>query len=209
MPTAVTLWTKSECTQFLPRLEPSIHTCKVPARSQSIKYPSLNRVGLSQESASYGDPRKLLEVGALHMKNSRSRGDSRDRAHESLYPDVLLRSQFHDSRCKGNWNESIRTLMVAVLQDAIRNFERNLHARTISRRRIFLNAERWFFSGEAKDELFSLETVCEILEVQPNRIRRAVSAWRNRALAGDAQLMLGNLMCHKTKRPLKPSRPRR
>lgn len=99
--------------------------------------------------------------------------------------------------------------MVAVLQDAIRNFERNLHARTISRRRIFLNAEEWFFSGKAKDELFSLETVCEILEVQPNRIRRAVSEWRNKALVGDAQPLLGNLMCHKTKRRLKASTPRR
>jgi hypothetical protein len=159
--------------------------------------------------ASYGDPRKLVEGGALHMKNSKSRGDSRDRAHESLYPDVLLRSQFYASRCGRNWNETVRTLMVAVLQDAIRNFERNLHARTISRRRIFLNAEQWFFSRKARDELFSLETVCEVLEVQPNRIRRAVSEWRKKALAGDAPPLLGNLMCHKTKRRLKASTPRR
>lgn len=68
--------------------------------------------------------------------------------------------------------------------------------------------ERWFFSSNTADQPFSFETVCEILEVQPNRIRRAISDWRTKVLTGDAQPLLGNLMCHKTKRRLKGSRPR-
>lgn len=143
------------------------------------------------------------------MKNSKSREDSRDRSDSSLYPDVLLRSQFYLSRCGRYSNEPIRTLMMAVLQDAIRKFERNLHARSVLRRRSFLDAQRWLFGGEAADEVFSFETVCEVLDVQPSSLRRAISKWRNEALAGSARPLLGGLMCHKTKRRLKSSKPRR
>jgi hypothetical protein len=143
------------------------------------------------------------------MKNSKSQENSRDRADSSPYPDVLLRSQFYLSRGGRHSNEPIKTLMMAVLQDAIRKFERNLHARTISRRRSFLDTERWLFGSEAVDEVFSFEAVCEVLDVQPSRVRRAISEWRNEALAGNARPLLGNLMCHKTKRRLKSSKPRR
>jgi hypothetical protein len=141
------------------------------------------------------------------MKNAEGQGNSQDRGTESLYPDVLLPTQFYISRRGRNLNEPIRALVVAVLQDAIRNFERNIHARTILRRRTFLNAERWFFAKNASDDFFSFETVCETLDLQPNRIRRAISAWRTKTLAGGAQPLLGNLMCHKTKRGLKSYKP--
>src|SRR5262249_19152519 len=124
----------------------------------------------------------------------------------SFQPDVVLRTQFFPERRGRIPSEPLRNLMVAVLQDALRNFERNLHAQTVLRRRRFLAAEQWLFGKNERDGLFSFQIVCEVLEVQPHRIRRAVTEWRAKALAAETPPpLLGSRMCHRTKRRLKAS----
>ena len=132
--------------------------------------------------------------------------DSSEMSDPSFQPDVVLRTQFFAERRGRILSEPLRSLMAAVLQDALRNFERNLHAQTILRRRRFLDAERWLFGKNERDELFSFRTVCEVLEVQPHRIRQTVAEWRARALAAETPPpLLGSRMCHRTKRRLKAS----
>lgn len=132
--------------------------------------------------------------------------DSAEMSDPSFQPDVVLRAQFFPERRGRILSEPLRSLMAAVLQDALRNFERNLHAQTILRRRRFFAAERWLFGKNEHDGLFSFQSVCEVLEVQPHRIRRAVTKWRAKALAAETPPpLLGSGSCHRTKRRLKAS----
>lgn len=61
-------------------------------------------------------------------------------------------------------------LMVAVLAEALMTFERGLKARTPIGRREFHDVDRWVRSRNA-DDLFSFESVCGFLALDPNYVR--------------------------------------
>lgn len=63
--------------------------------------------------------------------------------------------------------------MLAVLQDAIRCFQDYLLARDRKRERLFREAEEWFNKQES-DWLFSFETICEVLGLDSQYIRRGL-----------------------------------
>ena len=67
----------------------------------------------------------------------------------------------------------------------MRCFERNRMARTVSRRRAFLEAERWLFKDSRGAGPFSFENVSEMLDADPNRLGRALSQSRQRSLRGE------------------------
>ncbi|HXG53310.1 MAG TPA: hypothetical protein VNN77_18075 [candidate division Zixibacteria bacterium] len=71
-------------------------------------------------------------------------------------------------------------LMAAVLQDAIDCYMKTLHAKTRHDRQLFLEAERWFADPE-DDWLFSFASICGILELDPDYIRRCLARCRERA----------------------------
>jgi hypothetical protein len=81
--------------------------------------------------------------------------------------------------------EAVKRLMCAILEDALRCFERNHTARTPVRRREFREAENWLFRESAGEGLFSFKNVCHALGVDSNRLRRAMSKRRANALAGE------------------------
>lgn len=99
-----------------------------------------------------------------------------------LQGDAILPSQFHGSRRGGERVEGEKRLMCAVLEDALRCFERNLKARSGRARRAFVEAEYWLFK-ERNDGPFSFEHVCEALGLSPDYVRRAVSRRKNVLIA--------------------------
>jgi hypothetical protein len=72
-----------------------------------------------------------------------------------------------------------RDLMRAVLKDALLRFRKNLDHPT---NRLFKAERAWFFE-DAGDELFSFESVCAVLGLNPRRIRRNLLDWEARARA--------------------------
>jgi hypothetical protein len=63
-------------------------------------------------------------------------------------------------------------LMLAVLKDALLSYRKNLQ----SRNRSFRDEREWFFGAEA-DRLFSFESICGILGLDCQRIRKHLLAW--------------------------------
>jgi hypothetical protein len=67
-------------------------------------------------------------------------------------------------------------LMLAVLKDALLNYRKNL--RKPNKR---FSADRaWFFAND-RDRLFSFESVCFVLGLNSQRIRKHLQAWETKA----------------------------
>ena len=102
----------------------------------------------------------------------------------------ILPAQFFGARRSSAELEPVQRLMSAVLEDAVRCFERNQKSRTASRRRAFLEAEQWLFKDSRGAGLFSFESVCEVLDTDPDRLRRALSRWHETSVAGETMTRL-------------------
>ena len=73
--------------------------------------------------------------------------------------------------------EPERHLMLALLEDAVVCFQKNLYARTAKKRAEFEEAEAWILNEEDK-ALFSFESVCNILGIEPGYLRRGLMEWK-------------------------------
>lgn len=104
--------------------------------------------------------------------------------HPHLFqPDTMLPSQYFAAalRRRGALKPE-RRLIVAVLQDAIECYQKNLFAREGKQRQLFADAEEWITSQD-RTHYFSYENLCEILEMNPDYVRRGLLEWRERQLA--------------------------
>jgi hypothetical protein len=96
-------------------------------------------------------------------------------------PDTLLPSQFF-AHFKGR-NAQVRgekRLMLAVLEDAVDCYQKYAFARDPRGRELFAEAEEWLFSSD-NSWVFAYENICEMLEVNPDYVRRGLQEWRQRA----------------------------
>jgi hypothetical protein len=69
-------------------------------------------------------------------------------------------------------------LLMAVLEDALKCYFEYAQARTRREYKLFAEAERWFFS-ESDETLFSFESVCAFLGIEPDYIRRGLLLSKN------------------------------
>jgi hypothetical protein len=79
---------------------------------------------------------------------------------------------FWDTVRRRDHSHREQDLMLAVLKDALLNYRKNLQ----SRNRLFRDEREWFFGAEA-DWLFSFESVCGILGLNCQHIRKHLRAW--------------------------------
>lgn len=109
---------------------------------------------------------------------------SREEAHRLLsQPDVLCVHEYLHVYQGRPADTPERRLMAAVLRDAIDCFIRDCFAPNRHRKRSFREAEEWFFAGNERD-VFSLENVCGILNLDPGYIRRTVQRYREQNAPG-------------------------
>jgi len=80
--------------------------------------------------------------------------------------------------------ESERKLRLAVLEDAIRAFQRHLRATDRRSRTLFQDALDWF-SDSDRSEPFSFENVCDALSLDPDWVRDGLRRWHDAELARD------------------------
>ena len=75
-------------------------------------------------------------------------------------------------------------LMLAVLENAVECFQKNVFATRPSRKQLFQEAGEWFLDT-GNEALYSFENICETLGFHPDHIRKGFMAWK------DAKLKLG------------------
>src|SRR5262249_46206711 len=82
---------------------------------------------------------------------------------------------------KRDIREGEERLALAVLESAIEDFQKYVLSRDQKERKLFQEAEDWFF-GKESDQLFSFDYICAILGLAPAYIRRGLLSWKQSKL---------------------------
>jgi hypothetical protein len=85
---------------------------------------------------------------------------------------LLLPGQYLDLVRRNEVVEGERKLLLAVLEDAIRCYLRNVNAKDGERRRDFVEARNWFSAGgdaalARRADIFSFDNLCAALGIEP------------------------------------------
>ncbi|MBM4262952.1 MAG: hypothetical protein FJ145_16165 [Deltaproteobacteria bacterium] len=92
-------------------------------------------------------------------------------------PDTLANHQFTDTYRRQLPLEPEQRLVIAVLEDGINTFQDNCGAQHPRKRRLFEEAEAWIFADE-QDWIFSFSSVCALLDLNPDYLRRGLRQWQ-------------------------------
>ena len=91
---------------------------------------------------------------------------------------TMLPSQFWANLADPR-SEPAKRLMVAVLEEAIAVVVNRSGRGSDDHGTVVAEAERWFCSDD-RGAPFAFVTICDVLGLDPGRVRQAVSAWRGR-----------------------------
>jgi len=95
-------------------------------------------------------------------------------------PDVVGPAQFFENfRRQNDGLECEQLLMLAVLEDAITCYQRYLASRDSYGRQMFAEANEWISSLD-QSTLFTFESICDVLGIDPGYLRRGLRQWRER-----------------------------
>jgi hypothetical protein len=98
-------------------------------------------------------------------------GRESSRFEKTVDAGILMPAQYADLVRRNHTLEGELKLLMAVLEDAIRCYLRNVDAKDGERRREFVEVRNWFEStvtGPAG--IFSFENLCEALGIEPHRL---------------------------------------
>jgi hypothetical protein len=95
-------------------------------------------------------------------------------------PDTLLGEDYASNFRRKLPLEPERTLLLAILEDGIRCYQENLFAAGGKRRTLFEEAQDWLFSDDS-GWFCSFVSLCTLLNLEPNYIRRGLRQWETRA----------------------------
>ncbi len=91
-------------------------------------------------------------------------------------PDTLLPEQYFTLLGRKPLQGEKR-LLLAMLEDAVHCFQTYLLAKKPHERRLFQEAEEWIVSTDGL-WFFSFENICDVLGINPGRMREALKAWK-------------------------------
>ena len=91
-------------------------------------------------------------------------------------PDTLLPEQYFTLLGRKPLQGEKR-LLLAMLEDAVHCFQTYLLAKKPHERRLFQEAEEWIISTDGL-WFFSFENICDVLDINPDRMREALKAWK-------------------------------
>ena len=96
-------------------------------------------------------------------------------------PDVLITEHLLAARRRTAALSSEKRLMLAVLGNALGDYQKYLIATDRIGRQLFAAAADWIACTSNQDS-FSFENISETLEISPQYLRRGLAAWRQRLL---------------------------
>jgi len=105
---------------------------------------------------------------------------TRDERIASLFqPDTVLSAQYFENLRRRAALEPEKQLMLAVLEDGVHCYLENLDARNAKRSQIFKEAADWI-TAKDRDWVFSFESVCEAIGLNPEYVRQGLLRWREK-----------------------------
>jgi|SRR5215831_2637491 len=123
-----------------------------------------------------------------------------------IIPDVLTNGQYHDRVHRDDHEtRAVKRLMSAVLSDAVRRLQAYAHAQDPAGRLRFAEAQMWILDREAEGP-FAFVTICEALEIEPNRMREGILQFGS-LHAGNRKPLVGRRSAGRRTR-LRPKRVR-
>ena len=102
-----------------------------------------------------------------------------DKIASLFQPDTLLSAQYFDNLRRKTHLEPEKRLMLAILQDGIHCYRDNLNASGGKKKRDFDEASAWIVDADG-DWVFSFESVCEALGLNPQYLRQGLLRWTER-----------------------------
>lgn len=94
-------------------------------------------------------------------------------------PDTILPLQYFERMRRNALPEGEKKLLLAVLEDAVGCFQKYFFAHDKKGRALFKDAEHWIME-ESDDGVFSFDAVCELLEIDPDYLRRGLLKWKEK-----------------------------
>lgn len=95
-----------------------------------------------------------------------------------LAPELVLPSQFHTGVRNDASLRPEKRLMLAVLEEAVGDYQRCLVATGNEARRLFRDAEDWFASDDTEWP-YSFVNICNALELDVGYVRAGLGRWRD------------------------------
>jgi len=96
-------------------------------------------------------------------------------------PDTLLPIQYFEAMRRKHLLEGEKRLILSVLEDAVECFMKCIDASSSKGQRLFRDADEWI-ALEDKHWVFSFDNVCDMLDINPEYMRRGLKDWKQRKL---------------------------
>ncbi|HLK10783.1 MAG TPA: hypothetical protein VKW76_05345 [Candidatus Binatia bacterium] len=110
-------------------------------------------------------------------------GGTEERTSALFEPDVLLPSQYVDRLRRSAEYDPERRLMVAVLEQGVNDYLKYAGAREPEGLELWREVEAWVDDRDAQ-WFFSFENICHVLDIEPDYLRRGLSAYTERVRRG-------------------------
>jgi hypothetical protein len=98
--------------------------------------------------------------------------------------DADAQQRFFDTFRRAEYLEPERVLLLAVLEDAIHCYRKFANAHDRAGRERFREVEQWLLGG-GNDWIFAFDTLCELLALDPDYVRRGIRESAARPSAGN------------------------
>jgi len=92
--------------------------------------------------------------------------------------DAWPQQQYLDTVRRSEHLEPEKNLLVAILTDAVHDYRKYAKVRDREGRERFREAEEWIMGG-GNDWIFSFNNVCELLDLDPDYVRRGILESKN------------------------------
>jgi len=119
--------------------------------------------------------------------------DTPDIHFDEVEPEIILPEQVFDALRQGRRQSGERRLLVSVVADALRCFERHVLSNTRKGRALFGDAEAWLMQGDTGAPL-EFEDVCGFLGLDVEHIRAKLRRWRARRMR---EAFAGRVLVHR------------
>ena len=118
-------------------------------------------------------------------ENTMSETTTLDERFTGLVPDTVLPDQFFGAMRQNAQLDPERRLMVAVLEDAVNVYLKQVLATDPKAQQLFVDAEEWIMADDPT-WFFSFTNVCDTLDLDASYIRSGLRRWKERKLAEQA-----------------------
>ena len=133
------------------------------------------------------EPKKMASKKTHLEEEQQEKGlGAEDRLTPLFQPDTLMSEEYFANYRRRIPLEPEKALLLAVLEDGVRTFQDNVFAEIGKKRALLDEAREWLFM-DALEHVFSFNSVCSSLGLDPGYIRRGLKRWEEHARAATRQ----------------------